>query len=79
MAVAVYIKSESGDSYLYSFEDSQSLDSIHSKLSENLDYFSPIADWTIAVSENSEYEESDVEETIREIYSLSWLGDDFND
>lgn len=67
--VAVYIKSESGDSYLFCFEK-ESVSDINEELIYLMDDFSPIGDYEVAGNDPIFTEQ--VNETLKNIYKKSW-------
>lgn len=71
--VAVYVKSESGDSYLYCFED-ETIIYIAEQMRENLEMFCPICDWKIAGKDKDFLEY--VDNVMSQIYEESWERED---
>lgn len=69
MSVAVFVKSESGDGYLYSFGDGESFEDIRDELESNYDYFCPLCEHYVATSHGTKPSlESRVEEFLIEMY-----------
>jgi hypothetical protein len=71
--VAVYLKSESGDSYLYCFENTTLID-IAASLREDLEWFCPLCEWKTAGNDKSFVEK--VENVMSQIYEESWERND---
>ncbi|QQG32296.1 hypothetical protein CkP1_0133 [Citrobacter phage CkP1] len=73
MSVAVFVKSESGDYYLYSFGDNESEEQIKEQLEDNLSYFSPICEWMVSTSDDtSPSVETRMTEFMNELFDRSW-------
>lgn len=73
MSIAIYIKSESCDSYLYTYDKDVSEEKIKDDLNMDLDLFSPIADYKLAVSNSeSPSKETRIEEFMSELMAKSW-------
>lgn len=66
---AVYLRSESGDSYLYCFETT-TVEHIAEQLRENMEMFCPLCDYKVAGSDKDFV--SDVKNLMSEIYDESW-------
>lgn len=49
MSLAVWVKSESGDAYLYSFDDNVTFEEVQEKLTDNYDYFCPLSEFHTAI------------------------------
>lgn len=71
--VAVYMKSESGDNYLYCFEN-VSLEDIAKELREDMDWFRPLCDYK--TTGNNEDFVSGVKTLLETIYEESWERND---
>ena len=67
--VAVSIRSESGDRYLYCFENKH-VEDIAKELKENLEMFCPICEWDTA-GDNEDFV-SEVDTFMYELYDKSW-------
>lgn len=67
--VAVYIKSESGDGYLYCFEN-QSAEDIESKLMDDMEMFYPICE--VVTDGSNEDFVSDVDTALARVRESSW-------
>lgn len=67
--VAVYIRSESGDGYLYCFEN-QSVEDIEIQLMENMEMFYPICE--VVTDGSNEDFVSDVDIMLGRVYDASW-------
>lgn len=77
MSIAIYVKSESGDSYLYTYDKDVPEDKIKDDLDTDLDMFCPIADYKLAVSDSeSPSKETRIEEFMSELTDKSWNRDD---
>lgn len=73
MSIAVFVKSESADSYLYSFNDNESVDDIRNRLSTDLEMFTPIADWMVAGSFDCDEDMiEEVESLMQRLREISW-------
>ena len=73
MSVAIYVKSESMDAYLYSFCDGESEEAIKDELENQLEMFSPICDYMISISSGtSPSVETRLEEFMQELFNKSW-------
>lgn len=73
MSIAVFVKSESADSYLYSFNDNESVDDIRNRLSTDLEMFTPISDWMVDGSFNCDEDMiEDVESIMSRLREISW-------
>ncbi|URQ04199.1 hypothetical protein vBEclMUFV01_231 [Enterobacter phage vB_EclM-UFV01] len=73
MSIAVFVKSESADSYLYSFNDNESVDDIRNRLSTDLEMFTPISDWMVTGSFDCEEDTiEEVESLIERLREISW-------
>lgn len=67
--IAVYLKSESADSYLYCFENT-SVEDIAKELREDMEWFCPLCEWKTRGSD--EYFVSEVDDLLEKIYDESW-------
>ncbi|UGL59970.1 hypothetical protein PP428_gp154 [Escherichia phage vB_EcoM_RZ] len=77
MSIAIYIKSESCDSYLYSYDTGTSEEKIKDDLETDLDMFRPIADYMVQVSSSeSPSLENRLEFLMSDIFNQSWKRDD---
>lgn len=77
MSIAIYIKSESCDSYLYSYDTGTSEEKIKDDLETDLDMFRPISDYMIQVSSSeSPSLENRLEFLMSDIFNQSWKRDD---
>ncbi|EAA6275587.1 hypothetical protein DQ003_12595 [Salmonella enterica subsp. enterica] len=77
MSIAIYIKSESCDSYLYSYDTGTSEEKIKEDLESDLDMFRPISDYMVQISDSeSPSKETRIEEFMSELMSKSWDRDD---
>ncbi|ADB81630.1 hypothetical protein CC31p134 [Enterobacter phage CC31] len=73
MSIAVFVKSESADSYLYSFNDNESVDDIRNRLSTGLEMFTPISDWMVEGSFDSDEDMiEEVESIMQRLREISW-------
>lgn len=73
MSIAVFVKSESADSYLYSFNDNESVDDIRNRLSTDLEMFTPISDWMVDGSFDCDEDMiEDVESIMSRLREISW-------
>ena len=73
MSIAVFVKSESADSYLYSFNDNESVDDIRNRLSTDLEMFTPISDWMVEGSFDSDEDMiEEVESIMQRLREISW-------
>lgn len=73
MSIAVFVKSESADSYLYSFNDNESVDDIRNRLSTDLEMFTPISDWMVQGSFDCDEDMiEDVESIMSRLREISW-------
>lgn len=77
MSIAIYIKSESCDSYLYSYDTGTSEEKIKDDLETDLDMFRPISEYMVQVS-SSEIPslENRLEFLMSDIFNQSWKRDD---
>lgn len=71
MAVAVYMKSDSGDSYLYLW-DRYDHDKIKNHLTEEMKMFYPLAEYLISVCGSDVDNHHKVKNIMTEIHDLSW-------
>lgn len=77
MSIAIYIKSESCDSYLYSYDTGTSEEKIKDDLENDLDMFRPISEYMIQVSSSeSPSLENRLEFLMSDIFNQSWKRDD---
>lgn len=77
MSIAIYIKSESCDSYLYSYDTGTSEEKIKEDLESDLDMFRPISDYMVQISDSeSPSKETRIEEFMSELMAKSWDRDD---
>ncbi|QUL77627.1 hypothetical protein [Yersinia phage vB_YenM_P8] len=77
MSIAIYIKSESCDSYLYSYDTGTSEEKIKDDLETDLDMFRPISDYMVQVSSSeSPSLENRLEFLMSDIFNQSWKRDD---
>lgn len=73
MSIAVFVKSESADSYLYSFNDNESVDDIRNRLATDLEMFTPISDWMVEGSFDSDEDMiEEVESIMQRLREISW-------
>lgn len=73
MSIAVFVKSESADSYLYSFNDNESVDDIRNRLSTDLEMFTPISDWIVDGSFDCDEDMiEEVESIMQRLREISW-------
>ncbi|AVR55312.1 hypothetical protein PSH1140_107 [Enterobacter phage myPSH1140] len=73
MSIAVFVKSESADSYLYSFNDNESVDDIRNRLSTDLEMFTPISDWMVDGSFDCDEDMiEEVESLMQRLREISW-------
>lgn len=73
MSIAVFVKSESADSYLYSFNDNESVDDISNRLSTDLEMFTPISDWMVDGSFDCDEDMiEEVESLMQRLREISW-------
>ncbi|ULA52633.1 hypothetical protein [Enterobacter phage vB-EclM_KMB20] len=73
MSIAVFVKSESADSYLYSFNDNESVDDIRNRLSTDLEMFTPISDWMVEGSFDCDEDMiEEVESLMQRLREISW-------
>ena len=76
MSVAVYVKSESGDNYVYSFSSTETLLDIKTRLMNDIEMFQPLAEYEVSVSRNeSEDMLSSVEDLMQYVFEQSWKRD----
>lgn len=77
MSIAIYIKSESCDSYLYSYDTGTSEEKIKDDLETDLDMFRPISEYRIQTSDGeSPSLENRLEFLMSDIFNQSWKRDD---
>ena len=77
MSIAIYIKSESCDSYLYSYDTGTSEEKIKDDLETDLDMFRPISEYRIQTSDSeSPSLENRLEFLLSDIFNQSWKRDD---
>ncbi|QHR70686.1 hypothetical protein dhabil_179 [Escherichia phage dhabil] len=77
MSIAIYIKSESCDSYLYSYDTGTSEEKIKEDLESDLDMFRPISDYMVQISDSeSPSLENRLEILMSDIFNQSWKRDD---
>lgn len=77
MSIAIYIKSESCDSYLYSYDTGTSEEKIKDDLESDLDMFRPISDYMVQISNSeSPSTETRLEIIMQDIFNQSWKRDD---
>lgn len=77
MSIAIYIKSESCDSYLYSYDTGTSEEKIKEDLESDLDMFRPISDYMVQISDSeSPSLENRLEFLMSDIFNQSWERDD---
>ena len=77
MSIAIYIKSESCDSYLSSYDTGTSEEKIKDDLETDLDMFRPISDYMVQVSSSeSPSLENRLEFLMSDIFNQSWKRDD---
>ena len=77
MSIAIYIKSESCDSYLYSYDTGTSEEKIKEDLESDLDMFRPISDYMLQVSDSeSPSSENRLQIIMQDIFKQSWERDD---
>lgn len=77
MSIAIYIKSESCDSYLYSYDTGTTEEKIKEDLESDLDMFRPISDYMVQVSDSeSPSLENRLEFLMSDIFNQSWKRDD---
>lgn len=77
MSIAIYIKSESCDSYLYSYDTGTSEEKIKDDLETDLDMFRPISEYMVQVSSSeSPSLENRLEFLMSDIFNQSWKRDD---
>lgn len=67
--VAVWVRSESGDAYLYCFENKH-VEDIAKELTEDLEMFCPMCEWKTA-GDNEDFV-SDVDTFMYDLYDKSW-------
>ena len=73
MSIAVFVKSESADSYLYSFNDNESVDDIRNRLATDLEMFTPISDWMVEGSFDCDEDMiEEVESLMQRLREISW-------
>lgn len=73
MSIAVFVKSESADSYLYSFNDNESVDDIRNRLATDLEMFTPISDWMVEGSFDCDEDMiKEVESIMQRLREISW-------
>ncbi|HIH9267911.1 hypothetical protein VPA32_orf133 [Klebsiella phage vB_KpnM_VPA32] len=73
MSIAVFVKSESADSYLYSFNDNESVDDIRNRLATDLEMFTPISDWMVEGSFDCDEDMiEEVESIMQRLREISW-------
>uniref|UniRef100_A0AB38Z3K6 Uncharacterized protein n=1 Tax=Escherichia phage fDHCT2 TaxID=3075956 RepID=A0AB38Z3K6_9CAUD len=77
MSIAIYIKSESCDSYLYSYDTGTSEEKIKEDLESDMDMFCPIGDYMLQVSDSeSPSSENRLQIIMQDIFNQSWKRDD---
>lgn len=77
MSIAIYVKSESCDSYLYTYDTDVPEEQIKDDLDMDLDLFRPIADYKLAFSDSEHPDkETRIEEFMSELMAKSWDQDD---
>ena len=77
MSIAIYVKSESCDSYLYTYDTDVPEEQIKDDLGMDLDLFRPIADYKLAFSDSERPDkEARIEEFMTELMTKSWNRDD---
>ncbi|ASJ79356.1 hypothetical protein SHP1_034 [Salmonella phage SHP1] len=77
MSIAIYIKSESCDSYLYSYDTGTSEEKIKEDLESDLDMFRPISDYMVQISDSeSPSSENRLQIIMQDIFKQSWERDD---
>lgn len=73
MSVAIYVQSESGDNYLYSFGDGESEESIKDFMLDRIDYFSPICGWMVSIDGGtSPSVETRMTDFMSQLFDESW-------
>ncbi|AKU43783.1 hypothetical protein CPT_Merlin137 [Citrobacter phage Merlin] len=73
MSVAIYVESESGDEYLYSFGDGESEEAIKDELERQMEMFSPMCNYMISISSGtSPSVDTRLEEFMSELFDKSW-------
>lgn len=77
MSIAIFVKSESCDSYLYSYDTGTSEEQIKEDMVSDLDMFRPISEYMIQVSSSeSPSLENRLEIIMSDIFNQSWKRDD---
>ena len=77
MSIAIYVKSESCDSYLYSYDTGTPEEQIKDDLEADLDLFRPISEYKVHTSGiESPSKETRVELIMQDIFNRSWKRDD---
>ena len=77
MSIAIYIKSESCDSYLYSYDKGTPEVEIKDDLEIDLDLLRPISEYRVQTSSSeSPSTETRIEIIMAEIFKKSWERDD---
>lgn len=73
MSAAVFVKSESGDSYLYSFETGESIENIKTVLNADIEMFEPISEYYVNVGcDTSDEVLNSLEMIMHRLFKLSW-------
>jgi hypothetical protein len=77
MSIAIFVKSESCDSYLYSYDTGTTEEQIKEDLESDLDMFRPISEYMVQVSSSeSPSTENRLEIIMSDIFNQSWKRDD---
>ncbi|AJD81940.1 hypothetical protein BN80_124 [Yersinia phage phiR1-RT] len=76
MSVAIFLKSESGDNYLYSYDADKSTSDIEYALQNEISYIGKIADFETATGDNcSEERETAIHDIVSKLRDQSWESD----
>ncbi len=75
MIIAMYIKSESGDSYVELFVN-DTVEVVKEKLSEGMEWYCPVGEYQVTFDDNTtEEEQKQIRNVIRKWYDDSWKRD----
>ncbi|QFR56075.1 hypothetical protein CPT_Muldoon_120 [Serratia phage Muldoon] len=75
MAIAIYIKSESCDKYIYAYDTGTPLETIKNELMANMENFRPMSEWEIDTSESSNDVATDLYDVMDYVFNKSWEKD----
>ncbi|AHY25375.1 hypothetical protein PS2_129 [Serratia phage PS2] len=74
MAIAICIKSESCDKYIYAYDTGTPVETIKEELLGDMDMFAPICEWEYSVSQSSMDVNGDIDNMMSGIFDASWEG-----